>query len=405
MRIIKSRWIALLLCMCILGIGPLNSVSAQEMAATPGAFVAPKFNIFPVGDFKNQWVEVTIESGQSVELIAGIRNSGKVSASLRTYATNASNPPNGGFTAGMEEDEPIGPALWLDYVTESFELHPGERREQPFTVTVPEGTPPGVYVAALAVQTSESLEIPGSDTLRQIIRGTMSVEITVPGEMTSGVELGTPAFSSVGAEWALDVPITNTGTARLRPAGELTVTGVDGKAIVEEKIEMGSVYGGNTTSVRVVLPAQVPFGEYRVSLELTDEATGASASLDNVPVTLAAPEKAEAPTFVVDAASIDAQGEPVQYADVAATITNDGPTIPTATITLNVQRDGKDVESYPLALNQALAGGTTEFTQRYIPAGGWAGGSYSFQLVVSSVSGGTETVLATYDVEQTIEVP
>jgi hypothetical protein len=290
-------------------------------------------------------------------------------------------------------------------VTESFELHPGERREQPFTVTVPEGTPPGVYVAALAVQTSESLEIPGSDTLRQIIRGTMSVEITVPGEMTSGVELGTPAFSSVGAEWALDVPITNTGTARLRPAGELTVTGVDGKAIVEEKIEMGSVYGGNTTSVRVMLPAQVPFGEYRVSLGLADEATGVSASLDDVPVTLAAPEKAEAPTFVVDAASVTPQGDPVQYADVAATITNNGPTIPTATITLNVQRDGKDVESYPLALNQALAGGTTEFTQRYIPAGGWAGGSYSFELVVSSVSGGTETVLATYDVEQTIEVP
>lgn len=378
---------------------------AQAPEASPEEFEVPKFTISALGDYEHQWFEVTIEPGQSTELTARIHNSGTVPASLRTYATNASNPPNGGFAAGAEEDEPVGPTLWLDYAAESFELGPGEQHEQRFIVTVPDGTTPGLYVAALAVQTSESLEIPGSETLRQIIRGTLSVEITVPGEMTSGVELGTPAFSPGGSGWALDVPITNTGTDRLRPAGELSVTGADGKQIISEVVEMGSVYGGSTTSVRVMLPAQVPFGEYRVSLGLADEATGVSASLDDVPVTLAAPEKAEAPTFVVDAASVTPQGDPVQYADVAATITNNGPTIPTATITLNVQRDGKDVESYPLALNQALAGGTTEFTQRYIPAGGWAGGSYSFQLVVSSVSGGTETVLATYDVEQTIEVP
>ena len=39
-------------------------------------------------------------------------------------------------------------------------------------------------------------------------------------------------------------------------------------------VAMGSVYGGNTTSVRVALPGQLPLGDYLVTLNLTDEATG-----------------------------------------------------------------------------------------------------------------------------------
>lgn len=94
----------------------------------------------------------------------------------------------------------------------------------------------------------------------------------------------------------------------------------------------------------------------------------------------------------------------MQYADVAATITNNGQPIPTANVLLNVQRDGEDVESYPLAQNQALPQGSTDFTQRYIPVDGWQPGTYTFQLVIAAVSGETETILATVDVEDEISV-
>ena len=405
MRMHPYRWMLAVAGMLLIGLSPFAGASAQNASATPDAFMAPEFAIFAVGEYENQWFEETIDAGTSKELIAGIRNSGSGSVSLRTYAANALNPPNGGFAAASEEDAPIGPTLWVDYAAETFALEPGEQREQPFTVTVPAGTPPGEYVVALVAQTSESLAIPGSETLRQIIRSTVSVEITVPGEMTSGLEMGHPAVTLTTAGAVLDVPVTNIGTARVRPAGMLTLADAKGKAIINEMVEMGSLYGGHTTSVRVFLPPQVPPGEYQVSLALADEATGSSDAIEDVPVTLAAPEQAEPLAFEVEAASVVPQGDPVQYAEVTATLTNNGPAIPTANITLNVQRDGEAVESYALASGKALAGGPTEFTDRYIPAGGWAPGTYIFQLVVSSASGGTETVLAPIDIEDTIVVP
>lgn len=385
--------------------GATPTPQAHSVEATPDALEAPRFGIHPVGNHEHPWFDIMVDPGNTVHLTAVISNSGTVPATLRTFATNALNAPNGGFAAGAFEDAPTGPTLWVDYPTETFELAPEEHQEIDFTVSVPPGTQPGEYVAALVVQTDESLIIPGTDALRQIIRSTISVEITVPGEMTSGFELGEPVVTPAGAQWIVDVPIVNTGTARVRPQGELVVTTPAGEEVSSTGVEMGSVYGGNTTTVRVTLPKQLPLGDYLVSLSLTDEATGASDSIENATVTLAEPEAEETEVFTVDDVSIAPNGDPVQYADVAATITNNGQAIPTANVTLNVQRDGEDVESYPLAENQALPTGSTDFSQRYIPVDGWQPGTWTFQLVISAVSGDTETILATIDVDDEIVVP
>ncbi|MGI8483601.1 MAG: hypothetical protein ACR2OU_05005 [Thermomicrobiales bacterium] len=49
--------------------------------------------------------------------------------------------------------------------------------------------------------------------------------------------------------------------------------------------------------------------------------------------------------------------------------------------------------------------GPAQITQCYFPAKGWEKGTYSFEVVVSSVSNGAETVLATVPIESTIAVP
>jgi hypothetical protein len=409
MRLVMERLSAVVAIFCAaLLAGPLT-VSAQDKPSTPEAsptaFEAPKFVIVPIGDYDNGWFELELEPGASVDLTAGVGNAGNVPVELRTYSTNAFNPPNGGFAAGTEEDEPVGATTWVTYPAQTFDTAPGDQKLIDFQVTVPEDTVPGEYVTALVVQTAEAIEIPGSETLDQIIRSAVSIEITVPGEMTTGFELGAPAVTADTGGWNLDVPLTNTGTARVRPKGELILTSADGEEVSTTDIEMGSVYGGNSSSVRVRLPSQLPLGDYTVSLDLSDEATGESASVNDAPVTLVAPEGGPGETFVVEQASVTPNGEPIQYADVAATITNNGADIPTANVTLVVQRDGEDVESYPLAGNQLLPSGTSEFSQRYIPVDGWQSGTWTFQLVISEVSGGSETELATVEIEDEIVVP
>jgi hypothetical protein len=119
----------------------------------------------------------------------------------------------------------------------------------------------------------------------------------------------------------------------------------------------------------------------------------------------ATPAAEEKPVFEVEGVNITPNAEPVQFAEVSATIVNNGSNIPTANVTLNVQRDGEVVESYPLARNQALPRGETAISERYIPADGWEQGTYTFQLIISSVGGSTETILSTIDIHKTIDVP
>ncbi|MEJ7901079.1 MAG: hypothetical protein WKF63_04485 [Thermomicrobiales bacterium] len=406
MRVLLRGWMVTTMLVCAIGPGVAMKAAAQEPYASPPAAELPRFSISALGDHDDDWFEVTIDAGESANLSARIRNVGEVDAMLRTFAANAVNPPNGGFAAATEDHEPAGATRWIDYPSETFATQPGDERDIELTASVPPGTPPGEYVAALVVQTAEPIGIPGAETFNQIIRATISVEITVPGEMTSGFGLGAPAVSPAADWWTLDLPITNTGTTRIRPHGELLVTTANGDAVSITQVEMSSVYGGNTSSVRVELPGHLPLGDYVVSLALTDDASGATASLDAAPVTLAEPEEPEAPAvFIVEQAAVRPNGDPVQYADVAATITNNGADIPTANVTLIVQRDGAELERYPLATNQALPRASTGFSQRYIPVDGWRQGAYTFQLVISAVSGGTETILATISLPAPIVVP
>lgn len=403
MRLTGIRPIGMLALLCVATFGSASVVLAQNDSGTPQVTQPQvQFSISPIGNFPNQYFQVDVEAGESLGLAVGIRNGGSAPIELRTFATNVFNPPNGGFSAQTEDDEKTGPTLWLDYPSFTMELDPGEVREQEFTITVPEGTPPGQYVAALVVRTADELQIDGSDVFRQILRNAMSVEITVPGPVLPEFELGEPVFTVGPAVTTLDIPVTNTGNILVKPSGELLLMSPDGRVLTRSSVEMGSVYGGMSTIIQILLPDQFPSGDYLVSIDLNDEATDASAALDESPVSLA---ETEVPNFEIQQASVTPNGAPVQYADVAAVITNNGPNIPTTNVTLNVTRDGEEVESYPLAENQALPTGSTDFSQRYIPVDGWQEGTYTFELVISAVSGDTETVLATVEIPDEIVVP
>ena len=80
--------------------------------------------------------------------------------------------------------------------------------------------------------------------------------------------------------------------------------------------------------------------------------------------------------------------------------------VPIAHTTATFRRQAwSEASGYPLAENQALPQGTTEFSQRYIPVDGWQSGTYTFELIISAVSGGTETVLATVEIPDEITAP
>lgn len=377
----------------------LTALAAQEGTPSPET---PQFGLAPSGEIGSGYFDLSLDPGASVSLVAQLNNSG-IAVDLRAFVANVSNPPNGGFAAGEEDEELTGTSLWVDFAAESFSMEPGTSRDLAFTVTVPADAAPGQYITSLVVRTQEAVPIAGTTAFDQVIRSAIPILITVPGPVSPSFEIGEPGFN-IESDNRLVVPIVNTGNVLVKPGGTLTVTTPDGEPVVSAPVQMDSVYAGFTSSIMIGLPDQLTPGPYLVSLDLADQATGASASIDAVEIEL--PDRdAPPPAFVIDPITITANGSPIQFADVAVTITNAGSPIPTANVTLKVMRDGEPVEDYPLAQNQALLTGDTTVSQRYLPATGWQSGTYTFQVEVASVNDGVQTVLITADATDTIVVP
>jgi hypothetical protein len=373
-----------------------RGVCTLPVAAQADASHAPQFAIFPIGSHASPWFDVTVGAGSTFDLVAGVKLSSDDPVQLRAYAANAVNPPNGGFSAMSEDDEATGATRWLDFPARTLDLAPGEQIELPLTVAVPEDTPPGEYVTSLVVQTSEAVDIPGTEAFRQVLRSSVSVEITVPGEMTSGFELGEP----VVLDGSLDVPIANTGTARVRPAGELIVVDMKGAVVSTTRVQMGSVYGGNDTVVRVSLPAKLAPGAYVVSIELTDEATGAS---DTVDATVAVTDDQVTGGVSVEAV-LEPHGDPPEYGNVAVTIRNDGPAIEQAQVALVALLNGNIVETYQLVDRVPLPTGETKIQERYVPPDGWTWGTWTFRVEIVVIDERAETGIATASIGRTVVV-
>lgn len=401
----KLRFLlVVLLCMLALPLSASARQATPEGRSTRDGLI---FSVVPDEEWPNGYVELELNPTESSTFSARINTEGTEHASLVAFVGNSVNPINGGFGVSDIAAERTGAATWFTIDKESFELDPGAVDTISASVTVPENTPPGQYIVGLVVQTAKPL---GSDQeqegfgLLPIIRSAMAIQITVPGEVTPGFELGAPTMAIENGVSVVNVPVTNTGNVLVKPAGTLAIAGPDGAVLVTSPVEMGSVYMGNSSAVRVSLPDQFTPGDYVVSISLTDATTGVSAEQQAIPVTMAAAE--ETPVTFGFGVTVKPDGEPVRYADVVVSISNGGSAISTATVRLHVMRDGNEVEVYPLSTNQAIPAGDSTISQRYIPADDWQPGVYSFTVEIVIVDGatGTETAVGTVPSNDTITI-
>lgn len=379
-------------------------LAAQDatQAATPTAPEVPRFAIVPVGDHPDGYFkDLEIEPGESTTLAVEIRNIGTVPVDLLATKVNALSGPNGGYLSGDPADEPLSATAWIDFPATDLHLEPASGQEISFTVTVPEDAESGQYISGLLVQTSDSLEIPGTDTLRQVIGSAITLSVLVPGELNESFELGDPSSDS----GRIDIPVTNTGNYLVRPAGELTLKNDAGDAVLTAPIQMGSVYAGLSTSIVVYVPEQIMPGDYTMDLVLADPESGAQAALSGA--TLSIKEPADPTGVSVTSATVEPNAEKIAFANVDITLNNGGQQIAASNVTLEVMKDGEHVESFPLATNQVFLSGENTYTARYIPAEMWETGEYNFSIVVSAVdpNGGQETVLLNEELDARIVVP
>ena len=383
-----------------------QSSSTPEAATTSTAEV--QMVLRPDGGGDGERLEVEIAAGDSAELTVYVGNLGNEQLGVRTYVADLQTKVNGGLEMLPEDSEKHEPTTWAEFNAQTFEIESGQEYAKTFTVSVPPGTESGQYVIPIAAQTVDSFVIEGSANFRQIIRKVIPVYVTVPGEMGTSFTFGEPEFYASSSLPALDIPITNTGDTVLRLSGSFTLKDASGGVLLEAPIQMAAFYRGHETVVSVGLSRLLPEGEYLVTIDLTDAASGVSNGFEDKPFTMPNIEDALAPQeLVFENVAIEANAEPIQFASIAVDIANAGSAYPQARLTLGVSHDGEPVEDFVLSDGFTVPQGTVAVQQRYLPVTGWETGTYTFSLKLEAIdpsSGATSLLLESDDVA-TIEVP
>jgi hypothetical protein len=386
---------------------PGASTLAQD--GTPSAPNQIAFSLNPKGEPDGSFFEITADPGSTTDLTVEFGNQYTEELTLRSFVSDSFTLTNGGLGVSDEGVNTKPPTPWIDYPAETYTLAPGEVQEVDFTVAIPDDAAPGNYVSLLVLQTAEPVPVEGTQLFDQIIRKAIAIDITIPGDENPAFSIGAITYASGPNVPSLSIEIANTGNERVRPAGSLAVTDASGAQVLSADVAMGSVYAGTSTLLQFALQQPLSAGEYALTLDLTDEETGAEASVSQQTFTVE--ETATPTTDLVTFTDLSLEPGPDATAPVFATITgtiaNGGAAIASARLTVHAFKDGEEVESFQLIPSLSVPQGETPFEQRYIPGTGFTSGTWSFTLTLESVdtASGAATLLATQQLEQTIVVP
>ncbi len=384
--------------------------------STPDPFASPvtdpnllSFAFYPSDGHNGDYFDPTIKAGETAKLKVIIGNSGNVVFEARTYKINAGTAPNGGFLADQAGAELTGVTNWLDYPEETFIIQVDKGIERSFSITVPEGTAPGQYLTAIAVETAEAREVEGTDTLKQIIRQVVPVFITVPGEIVPEFTIGGITMEMFENGGALTIEIVNPGNVRVQPEGTVTIFDSAGATILTAPIAMDSVYARDATTLSIGFPS-VPPGDYSASVDLKDPDTGATASVSNMALIVQVPATPPPPVAIGFSSAVATplpSLEEIQFLDIAVTLFNNDVPLTNMQLKLTVSKDGEIVEEYPFAASLAIPAGETVVQSRYLPITGWESGTWTFVLTLETIDQGSQVivVVASTDLGGPIEVP
>lgn len=393
---------------CILPSSLLVMAQDQDAEDTdgirsPGVVLA----IFPVDGQDGDRFEFTLEPGQSQEMTAVLVNFGAEPIRLRSYASHIVPVANGGMQIPGFGTEPEGTVSWIEYPTEEeLILQPGEPVERTLRVTVPEGTPPGQYVNAVALETLDPVTSEGSP-FEQYFRKVVSVYVTVPGDVVVDFSFDEHRVLVNRGQSAIQISIVNSGNTRIDLEGTVTLLDGSGAVIHQGNLILGPIYMGQSTILQVPLPSVPPPGEdYQLSYSFNDRNSSESVSGDEVAVTV--PEDAsiaaDAPVQFTNVA-IEPNADPIVFANVSVDVVLTQSAQRSTRLTLSVHRDGELVEDFVLAENLSLPIGTTTVSQRYLPATSWEPGTYTFSLRLESTGSGQQGLILEQQDVATIEVP
>jgi hypothetical protein len=142
---------------------------------------------------------------------------------------------------------------------------------------VPADAVPGEYITSLVLENEDPFLQPGPLTVNQVVRQAVAVVVTVPGQRSPGLAIGSASHKVVAGISVVAVAVDNTGNIRLKPVVTFALLDVDGTLVSQTTVPMDTFYARTSTLVEVPLGVRLPGGHYTIRFSVEDSAEGVGA--------------------------------------------------------------------------------------------------------------------------------
>lgn len=220
------------------------AVPVQGRAWARNSWVAhsPIFSITPFYSHKTNQLPrpyfiYNLQPGEQVRDRVQVKNTGTASGSVRLYPVDALTAQTSGMAFHAHGDPRRDVGAWIELLSESLTLRPGESMDVPFSLHVPEHVRPGQHyggiIAEPLYQQSIQAAEPGHNSFGVQLRSLLilGVSVTLPGKTIEQLQASGVNYDQQSHYQRVLLQLANTGTQMLHPFGSLHILDQQGQLL------------------------------------------------------------------------------------------------------------------------------------------------------------------------------
>ncbi len=234
------------------------------------------FGIKPENPFIG-YFEFTMQPGETKEDAIIILNNSEKKQNIRVEPVDGFTANGGGITYEFGRNKISSQWITVDG-DGTYELAGTHIQRLPFSITVPQGTPPGEYVLGFLSRADESkpTQVATENSagsgfgVKVVAQVGLAIIITVPGKSTCDFIVTDLIDSIQSAQWNLRYTLTNNANVHFNGKGEILIKNKSTNTeLLRQKVNFGYVVPA--TSFEYDLHMDLPTnGVYEVSLNVND---------------------------------------------------------------------------------------------------------------------------------------
>lgn len=225
-------------------------------------------------DGRKAFSYVDIKPGTVLHDYVGVTNFSAMPVTFSVYATDAFTDKNGDYELLAADKKPQDVGAWTAILKNSVTLAPGERANEPITLTVPSTATPGDHSGGIIASVTVDAKNSQGTTVKVDRRLAVPLYLRVAGPLNPGLTIESVSshyhgtLNPIGGG-AADVTyiVHNTGNIRLDLSQEVTVKGLFGLKIASGQAKsLANLLPGATYQATVHLSNVFPLGPMSVDV-------------------------------------------------------------------------------------------------------------------------------------------